>query len=210
MSKAKLQALRKGELATALRGRQFDDQGLKPELVERLYAALQQGSDVGGNSAGRHPVQQPPAASDRGCTGAAQSAAASAVRVSQPVAAPAQAVEPTALSADLSHSAPAAAPAAAHPGVHLAASSVAAPAATLTADAARPQLQQGQHSPAECHVPTGLAVQWLGTSSGAPTAQRNVSSILLLQQHRVLMVDCGEGTVNQLAAAGIDPILVQG
>jgi ribonuclease BN (tRNA processing enzyme) len=37
-----------------------------------------------------------------------------------------------------------------------------------------------------------------------------VSSILLLQQRRVLMVDCGEGTVNQLAAAGIDPILVQG
>lgn len=30
-------------------------------------------------------------------------------------------------------------------------------------------------------LPTGLAVQWLGTSSGAPTQHRNVSSILLLQ-----------------------------
>ena len=59
-------------------------------------------------------------------------------------------------------------------------------------------------------MPTGLAVQWLGTSSGAPTAQRNVSSILLLQRRRVLMVDCGEGTVNQLAIANVDPVLVQG
>lgn len=62
----------------------------------------------------------------------------------------------------------------------------------------------------ECDLRTGMAVQWLGTSSGAPTQQRNVSSILLLQRRRVLMVDCGEGTVNQLATAGVDAALVSG
>lgn len=203
-SKAKLQALRKGDLATALRGRRLEDQGLKPELVDRLYTALQQGDDVDAASAGRHPVQQPPAAADSAA--AVQSAAASAVPVSQPAAAPAEAAEPTALSAELSHSAPAAAHVDADSGAHSAATSVTAPAAASSTKAARPQPQQGQQGPPECHVPTGLAVQWLGTSSGAPTAQRNVSSILLLQQRRVLMVDCGEGTVNQLAAAGISTL----
>jgi hypothetical protein len=236
-SKAKLQALRKGELATALRTRMLDDQGLKPELVDRLYTALQQGRDEHAASAERPPVQQAPAAADSaaalqpstatgnsavigrqpastasaaGPPGVAAAAAPPVVPVSQPITAPAQAAEPTALSAELPHSMPAAEPAKADLDVHSATSSAAAPAAVSTADAARPQLLQGQQVPAECHVPTGLAVQWLGTSSGAPTAQRNVSSILLLQQHRVLMVDCGEGTVNQLATAGIDPILVQG
>lgn len=238
-SKAKLQALRKGDLATALRVRELDDQGLKPELVDRLYTALQQGRDEHAASAERPPVQQAPAAADSaaalqpstatgnsavigrqpastasssaaGPPGVAAAAAPPVVPVSQPVTAPAQAAEPTALSAELPHSMPAAEPAKADLVVHSATSSAAAPAAVSTADAARPQLLQGQQVPAECHVPTGLAVQWLGTSSGAPTAQRNVSSILLLQQHRVLMVDCGEGTINQLATAGIDPILVQG
>lgn len=62
----------------------------------------------------------------------------------------------------------------------------------------------------ECNLRTGMAVQWLGTSSGAPTQQRNVSSILLLQRRQVLMVDCGEGTVNQLASAGVDAALISG
>jgi hypothetical protein len=62
----------------------------------------------------------------------------------------------------------------------------------------------------ECTLRTGMAVQWLGTSSGAPTQHRNVSSILLLQRRQVLMVDCGEGTVNQLATAGIDVALIGG
>ncbi len=68
----------------------------------------------------------------------------------------------------------------------------------------------GQQQPRANDVRTGLAVQWLGTSSGAPTQHRNVSSILLLQRRRVLMVDAGEGTARQLSVAGIDPALIAG
>lgn len=51
-----------------------------------------------------------------------------------------------------------------------------------------------------------LYVTWLGTSSGAPTSRRNVSSMALrLDEENVLLVDCGEGTRNQLRTANIDP-----
>ena len=45
-----------------------------------------------------------------------------------------------------------------------------------------------------------LSVTWLGSSSGAPTRQRNVSCIALdMGKSGVLLVDCGEGSKRQLA-----------
>eukprot|EP00890_Picochlorum_soloecismus_P002056 jgi/Picsp_1/2851/NSC_01076-R2_ribonuclease z len=52
-----------------------------------------------------------------------------------------------------------------------------------------------------------MFVTWLGTSSGAPTSRRNVSSMALQlgEKGDVVLVDCGEGTRNQLRSAKIDP-----
>lgn len=43
-----------------------------------------------------------------------------------------------------------------------------------------------------------LQVTWLGTSSGAPTPQRNVSSIAYRLPQGTFLVDCGEGTCRQV------------
>lgn len=51
--------------------------------------------------------------------------------------------------------------------------------------------------------------QWLGTSSGAPSNQRNISSILLRTRADTFMVDAGEGTVRQLMAANINPASIR-
>lgn len=57
--------------------------------------------------------------------------------------------------------------------------------------------------------PPDVRVQWLGTSSGAPTSRRNVSSIAVRYgEGRVFLVDAGEGTRNQLRTAGLDPASV--
>ena len=55
-----------------------------------------------------------------------------------------------------------------------------------------------------------MFVTWLGTSSGAPTSRRNVSSMALQlgEEGDVVLVDCGEGTRNQLRSAKIDPARV--
>ncbi|GLC39336.1 hypothetical protein PLESTB_000895900 [Pleodorina starrii] len=45
---------------------------------------------------------------------------------------------------------------------------------------------------------TGLALTFLGTNSGAPTLERNVSCTLVRLPGAVHMVDCGEGTHRQL------------
>ena len=50
---------------------------------------------------------------------------------------------------------------------------------------------------------TGLAVTWLGTSSGAPTPGRNVSSVAVRCARATVLVDAGEGTAVQLASAGV-------
>ena len=42
--------------------------------------------------------------------------------------------------------------------------------------------------------PTGLAVTWLGTSSGAPTKSRHVSSVAVRAPRRAVLVDAGEGS----------------
>ena len=58
-------------------------------------------------------------------------------------------------------------------------------------------------------TPDEIKVQWLGTSSGAPTGRRNVSCIAVRYgPERIFLVDCGEGTRNQMRAAGFDPALV--
>ena len=59
--------------------------------------------------------------------------------------------------------------------------------------------------PLRAEAPAGLAVTWLGTSSGAPTHRRNVSSIALRTPKATFLVDCGEGTIHQMQAASIDP-----
>ena len=44
----------------------------------------------------------------------------------------------------------------------------------------------------------GLAVTWLGTSSGAPTLKRNVSCIAVRLPSSTFLVDCGEGSCRQV------------
>lgn len=58
-------------------------------------------------------------------------------------------------------------------------------------------------------TPQDIRVQWLGTSSGAPTGRRNVSCIAVRYgTDRIFLVDCGEGTRNQMRAGTLDPALV--
>ena len=44
----------------------------------------------------------------------------------------------------------------------------------------------------------GLAVTWLGTSSGAPTLKRNVSCIAVRLPSSTFLVDAGEGSCRQV------------
>ena len=64
--------------------------------------------------------------------------------------------------------------------------------------------------PPDPAVATGMAVTWLGTSSGAPSGKRNVSCIALRLPGATYLVDCGEGTFNQLQRARIDPTTIKG
>ena len=48
---------------------------------------------------------------------------------------------------------------------------------------------------------TGLAVTWLGTSSGAPTTSRNVSCIAVRLPNSTFLVDSGEGSCRQVHMA---------
>ena len=75
-------------------------------------------------------------------------------------------------------------------------------AVTLGSTATR-QPQKSQEAPAVLN--TGMAVTWLGTSSGSPTLRRNVSSIVLRLPHAALMVDAGEGTCKQILRAKLPP-----
>src|SRR5512135_1904279 len=43
-----------------------------------------------------------------------------------------------------------------------------------------------------------LKIVFLGTGAAAPTRDRNVSSVAMLLDGRVLLFDCGEGTQHQL------------
>eukprot|EP00192_Tetraselmis_astigmatica_P011095 CAMPEP_0117652304 /NCGR_PEP_ID=MMETSP0804-20121206/2555_1 /TAXON_ID=1074897 /ORGANISM="Tetraselmis astigmatica, Strain CCMP880" /LENGTH=358 /DNA_ID=CAMNT_0005458341 /DNA_START=22 /DNA_END=1095 /DNA_ORIENTATION=+ len=62
--------------------------------------------------------------------------------------------------------------------------------------------QQGVGPESFRAAPTGLSVTWLGTSSGAPTQQRNVSCVAVdLGRDGVLLVDAGEGSKRQLEGA---------
>jgi ribonuclease Z len=94
------------------------------------------------------------------------------------------------------------------------AAAAAAPAAAATAAAAPPAAPAAAPPAAPPPPPSfppapELKVTWLGTSSGAPTSRRNVSAMALRRGPRELyLVDCGEGTRNQLRTAGIDPALV--
>lgn len=56
---------------------------------------------------------------------------------------------------------------------------------------------------------TGMAVTWLGTSSGSPTLHRNVSSILLRLPDKTLVFDAGEGTQMQLMKTEVHPASIE-
>ncbi|KAK9833694.1 hypothetical protein WJX74_002985 [Apatococcus lobatus] len=62
----------------------------------------------------------------------------------------------------------------------------------------------GMGSPDEATALTGMAVTWLGTSSGNPTIHRNVSCAVLRLPYSAFLVDCGEGTAKQILRAGLD------
>ncbi|PNH04946.1 Ribonuclease Z [Tetrabaena socialis] len=61
----------------------------------------------------------------------------------------------------------------------------------------QPALPDQAHG-AEQELPSGLALTWLGTNSGSPTLERNVSCTLVRLPGAVQMVDCGEGSHRQL------------
>ncbi|GMH39725.1 hypothetical protein BSKO_07623 [Bryopsis sp. KO-2023] len=58
-------------------------------------------------------------------------------------------------------------------------------------------------------MPTGMCVTWLGTSSGAPTLHRNVSSICVRWPNKTFVFDAGEGTQVQMLKADIFPAHVR-
>jgi len=49
-----------------------------------------------------------------------------------------------------------------------------------------------------------MAVTWLGTSSGNPTIERNVSCTVVRVPHHAYLIDCGEGSHRQLPAAELE------
>lgn len=53
-----------------------------------------------------------------------------------------------------------------------------------------------------------IKVIFLGTSSSAPTKERNHTSILLIFKGNYLLFDCGEGTQRQLKKANISPLRI--
>lgn len=48
-----------------------------------------------------------------------------------------------------------------------------------------------------------LRIVFLGTSAGTPTRERNVASVAMVLDSRVLLFDCGEGTQQQLLRAPV-------
>ena len=53
-----------------------------------------------------------------------------------------------------------------------------------------------------------LELTFLGTSSMAPTRERNVQSMVLSCDGRLIVLDCGEGTLRQMAMAKLSPARV--
>lgn len=49
----------------------------------------------------------------------------------------------------------------------------------------------------------GLRLTFLGTGAGYPTPQRNVTSLAVERGRRLYLLDCGEGTLRALQAAGV-------
>ncbi|CAL5218555.1 g246 [Coccomyxa viridis] len=81
---------------------------------------------------------------------------------------------------------------------------------TAAAVSVRGAAQQGSRDPLrDLSIPdpvaskTGLAVTWLGTSSGAPTLKRNVSCIAVRLPSSTFLVDAGEGSCRQVEQAQI-------
>src|SRR5215208_6097212 len=48
-----------------------------------------------------------------------------------------------------------------------------------------------------------IRIVFLGTSSGTPSRDRNVSSVAVILDGTVLLLDCGEGTQHQLLRAPV-------
>jgi ribonuclease Z len=183
LTKSALAALRVAELRDECAALGLDANGPKPALAARLleWAAA------------------PAAAAAEAAVGA--SAAPAAPPATPPAAAPA-AAEPA--------TGPFSAPGASAPPPP--AARAAAPRAPAAAPRAPPPPPAGPLPP-----PWGVRVTWLGTSSGNPTQRRNVSCIALRLQppaparaaapppERLVLVDAGEGSRNQLREGGLDP-----
>lgn len=58
-------------------------------------------------------------------------------------------------------------------------------------------------------MPTGMSVTWLGTSSGAPSLHRNVSSICVRWPDKAFIFDAGEGTQVQLLKTNLNPAFIR-
>src|SRR5205085_8763248 len=54
-----------------------------------------------------------------------------------------------------------------------------------------------------CVAMQDLRIVFLGTSSGAPSAERNVTSVAVVLDGSVLLFDCGEATQHQLMRAPV-------
>ncbi len=70
--------------------------------------------------------------------------------------------------------------------------------------------RRSHHTAIDPSTSTGMAITWLGTSSGAPSGKRNVSCIALRLPGATYLVDCGEGTFNQLQRAQVDLTTIRG
>ncbi|EFN53950.1 hypothetical protein CHLNCDRAFT_58404 [Chlorella variabilis] len=190
---------------------QLPSDGLKPALVERLMDWWQQQQQQ------ESSVGQPVTSTENGSQGAAVAAASS---VEQAAQASAAAAPMPAVAADTA--APAAAPASSNGNASASRSS---------------SSSDGVARPAQARQGAGVvSATWLGTSSGNPTPRRNVSSIAGKQGlqaqaaglagelgaaprlrlcHRlrfdedIYLVDCGEGTRNQLRRGGFDPAAIR-
>jgi ribonuclease Z len=92
-------------------------------------------------------------------------------------------------------------PAMAGQATSVAAASQAVPSATAPSSgvATSKRHSLGSRAPAEAAGEAGhVSVTWLGTSSGNPTPRRNVSAIAVRFSEDLYLVDCGEGTRNQV------------
>ncbi|KAI3431485.1 hypothetical protein D9Q98_004536 [Chlorella vulgaris] len=195
VTKSAISKLAVAELRAECQRLGLPDDGLKPALVERVFSWLQQ------HGSPQQKLQASSVRQQSAANAVIDSAAASASR-STATALPGNVVS-TPAPAAMAAQATAAVPAASSP-----VAMTSAPGAIGASDSSSGSsslLQPGQQSKHSSNV----RVTWLGTSSGSPTARRNVSAIAVRFDDDIFLVDCGEGTRNQLQRAELDPAAIR-